>query len=570
MQGCGERPWYRNWPEDVPRTIEYPEISAPELLRLAAERTPSRSIANFYGKTRTYAELERASDRFAAGLQRIGVRPGDRVSLILPNTPHYLVAFFGVLKAGAIVVQTSPLYTPRELENQLNDSGAETVVVLNLFWHNLAEAKPSTRVKRVVVCDAAEFLPAPQKWLYPLKRNSDLKKAGNWPLNIPDEPWVHRFSEIASTSGHPSGVNIGVDDVAVLQYTGGTTGLPKGAMLTHRILVVIAYQTSRWAGKREQADRGILPIPLFHIFGLMVMLMMVALGGEAVLEPNPRDIRHILELVRKTKPNVFVGVPTLYIALLNNPDLARTDLSGILDSLSGGAPFPLEVRRKWEALTGGRVWSGYGMSEAAIVSQNPMTKDGFLSGGVGIPVSDTDVRIVDMGTGEKEMALGEAGEVAVRGPQVMKGYWNRPEETAEAMRDGWLRTGDIGKIDERGILHIVERKKDMIDASGFKVYPDEVEEVLYAHPAVVEAAVVGVPDPYRGETVKAFIVKKPGSSVTEEEIAKFCRERLAPYKIPRRVDFINELPKSPVGKVLRRELREREQSSPPLSTRGAG
>ncbi len=555
----GERPWYRVWPGSVPKKIDYPEVPIAEILRQTAMKYPDRTAVHFHGMSLSYREIDSAADRFAASLQRAGVKPRDRVSLLLANTPHFIISFYGVMRAGGIVVQTSPLYTPRELEDQYNDSGVETAVCLDLFWHNLAKVRRSTGVRRVVICDVAEFLPAPKRWLYPLKKRRDLRRAGHWPVSIPQEPWVYRYPDLVAHAGQAGPVNIDIDDVAVLQYTGGTTGIPKGAMLTHRNLVASSHQASKWSISKTGYLKGVLPVPLFHIYGLNTMLASVVVGGTGILEPNPRDTTHLLELVKENDPNFFFGVSTLYVALLNNPKIAGTNMKGLEKSISGGAPIPQEVRSKWEALTGGRVYTPYGMSEAALVTFNPTTEDGRFSEGVGIPVSDTDVRIVDMETGTKDLPVGEAGEIIVKGPQVMKGYWNKPKETSDTLRNGWLFTGDIGKMDENGIIYIVERKKDMIDASGFKVYPQEVEEVLYSHPAVMEASVIGVPDAYRGETVKAYLVKKPGSPVVEEDIVKFCKERLAPYKVPKIVEFIDVMPMSIVGKVLRRELRERER-----------
>lgn len=555
-----DRPWMRNWPEGVPTTLDYPDIGVDELLRQTAKAHSERPAVTFYGRSMSYRELDSAADRFAAGLWDIGVRPGDRVSLVLPNTPHFLVAFFGVLRIGAVVVQTNPLYTPRELAIQWNDAGVETVVALDLFWHNVSKAKASTSVKRVVVCDVREFLRIPLRQLYPIKRRRDLKKQGHWPLSIPHEPGIYRFARLARTSPDPSkDVAVKPDDVAVLQYTGGTTGTPKGAMLTHRNLVANALQTAAWfpAGAHGH-ERVFGAIPLFHVYGLTaVMLFSIVLGDEVILYPNPREIGAILKLIDKTRPSLFPGVPTMYIAILRHPKLARYDLRSIRACLSGSAPLPNAVRRQFEAATGGRLVEGYGLTEASPVTHcNPLS--GVVKECIGIPFPDTDAKIVDPDDPTRELPQGETGELAVRGPQVMKGYWNKPEETALVIRDGWLLTGDLAKMDGDGYFAIVDRKKDMILCSGYNVYPREVEEVLFMHPAVAEAAAIGIPDPYRGETVKAFVVLKSGAVATAEEIIAFCKERLAPFKVPKVVEFTKDLPKSIIGKVLRRELRERE------------
>jgi long-chain acyl-CoA synthetase len=416
-------------------------------------------------------------------------------------------------------------------------------------------------VKSVVVCDVKEFLPSPLRQLYPIRKRGDLKKHGHWPLNIPDEPWVHRFTALlASSPDHGPGPTIRpAEDVAVLQYTGGTTGVPKGAMLTHRNLIANALQSIAWLPtKGPDQERFLGAIPLFHVYGLTtVMTGPIALGAEIILHPNPREIKAILKLINKTKPTVFPGVPTMYIAILRHPKVSKYDLKSIKACISGSAPLPNEVRHEFDAVTGGKLVEGYGLTEASPVTHaNPLF--GLIKEGIGIPFPDTDSKIVDMEDPAKDLLQGQVGELAVRGPQVMKGYWNKPEETKLVLRDGWLLTGDIAKMDEDGYFFIVDRKKDMILCSGYNVYPREVEEVLFMHPAVQEAAAIGVPDPYRGETVKAFVILKPGVTATAEEIVAFCKDKLAPFKVPKQVEFAKELPKTMVGKVLRRELREKE------------
>lgn len=554
-----ERRWHRHWPEGIPKTIEYPKITLSGLLRRTAEKFPERVAIRFFNTSLTYREFDQAANRFASGLVKMGIQPGDRVALFLPNTPHHPIALFGTLRAGAIAVQTSPLYTPRELEVQLNDAGASTIVTMDLFWNTLVKTKPKTGIGKVVVCDVAEFLRPPLRWLYPIKKRRDLRKAGQWPLSIPRESGVYRFSEVMS--GLPQKEDVPPkDDVVVLQYTGGTTGTPKGAMLTNGSTVSIATQVSTWFGPREGTDRIVVAVPLFHVYGLGVIMTAIALGAESILVPDPRDTKRLLDIIERDKPTIFPGVPTLFVSLLNNPRFQHIDTTSIKTSVSGGAPLPLEVRRKWEKLTGGMISEGLGITEASFgITSSPLVKNGKVREGVGIPLPDTDLKIVDSDTGTKELPPGEEGEIIAKGPQIMKGYWNKPEDTADVLREGWLYTGDIGKMDDDGYFYVVERKKDVIIASGFKIFPREVEEVLYAHPGILEAAVIGVPDAYRGETVKAFVVRKSGSSVTEDEIIDYCRERLAPYKIPRTVEFISELPKSMVGKILRKELRARER-----------
>ncbi len=560
-----ERPWFAHWPAGVPRTIEYPQVPVERLLRQAAESNPDTAATVFYGVRLTYREIDDLADRFAAYLRARGVRPGDRVGLVVPNSPAYVIAFFGIQRAGGIVVQTNPLYTPRELAKLYVDAGATVVVCLDLFLPKILEAKSETPVRHVIVADVKDYLPPALAALYPIRRRSDLKKAGHWPFAVPKVPWIETFRDAVRTAPErgrePQTVD--PDGVAVLQYTGGTTGTPKGAMLTHRTLIANACQCAAWVpGTERGQERTLIAIPLFHIYGLMAGLMVsLRLAATMLLVPDPRDLDHLLKVIDRERPTLFPAVPTLYVALMAHPRLRRVNMKGIQTCLSGAAPLPLEVRRRWEALTGGRLVEGYGLTEAStVVCANPLAKDGLVKEGVGIPFPDTDVRIVDLETATRDLPIGEAGELLVRGPQVMRGYWNQPEETAETLRDGWLHTGDIARMDEDGYLYIVERKKDLIIASGFNVYPREVEEVLYMHPAVQEAAVIGVPDPYRGETVKAFVVLKPGATATDQEIIAFCRERLASFRRPRQVEFRTELPKSQIGKILRRTLRDEERA----------
>ncbi len=560
-----ERPWFSHWPAGVPRTIEYPRVPVERLLRQAADSNPDSVATVFYGTRLTYRELDDLADRFAAHLRARGVQRGDRVGLMVPNCPAYVIAFFGIQRVGAIVVQTNSLYTPRELVKLYADAGATVVVCLDLFLPKVLEAKSETPIGHVIVADVKDYLPAALAALYPIRRRSDLKKSGHWPLEVPGVPWIETFRGALQTPAErgrePQAVD--PDDVAVLQYTGGTTGTPKGAMLTHRTLIANACQRASWVpGTQQGQERTLIAIPLFHIYGLMAGLMVsVRLAAAMLLVPDPRDLKHLLKVIDRERPTLFPAVPTLYVALMAHPRLRRVNMKGIQACLSGAAPLPLEVRRRWEALTGGRLVEGYGLTEAStVVCANPLAKDGLVKEGVGIPFPDTDVRIVDLETGSRDLPIGEAGELLVRGPQVMRGYWNQPEETAAALRDGWLHTGDIARMDEDGYLYIVERKKDLIIASGFNVYPREVEEVLYLHPAVQEAAAIGVPDAYRGETVKAFVVLKPGATATDQEVIAFCRERLAAFRVPRQIEFRAELPKSQIGKILRRTLRDEERA----------
>jgi len=548
-----EFPWHKHWPKGVPKNLEYPDIPVQDLLRRAAKGHPETVATRFYGAKLTYAELDRRADALAASLVRLGVKRGDRVALLLPNCPQFPIAFFAALRAGGIAVQTNPLYTAREIEQQYNDAGVETVVCADLFLKNLLKAKPNTMVKRVVVTDIKEYLPFPLSALYPIKKKKDHGK-----IVVPDKPWIHRLPDLLGGVGQPPKFTLNpATDVAVLQYTGGTTGTPKGAMLTHRNLVANAMQAAAWLPEKTPGKEVFLSvIPFFHVYGLTTALLApITMAATLVIHADPREIPAILKLAHKTRPTIFPGVPTMYVAIVNRPDLRKYDLRSIKACISGAAPLPPEVRKKFEKLTGGKLVEGYGLTEASPVTHaNPLF--GTYKEGIGLPLPDTEARIVDLETGTMVLGVGESGELCVRGPQVMKGYWGKPEETASVLRDGWLHTGDIATMDSDGYFAIVDRKKDVILASGYNVYPREVEDVLFEHPAIQEAAVVGVKDEYRGESVKAFVVLKAGQKATEDEVRAFCKERLAPFKIPKTVEFRKDLPKTLVGKVLRRALRE--------------
>ena len=553
-------PWYKHWPEGVPRSLDYPDIPVQGLLTATAKRHPDVVATRFYGARLTYADLEHRADALAGALAKIGVKRGDRVALLLPNCPQYPITLFGALRAGAIVVNTNPLYTPRELVVQYTDAGAETVICADLFLKNVLKARKGTLVKRVVVTDIKEYLPFPLSALYPIKKKRDYGK-----IVVPEETWIHRLPSLLAEGAPPPKLAVNSEqDVAVLQYTGGTTGTPKGGMLTHRNLVANALQTAAWLPDAKPGKEVFLSvIPFFHVYGLTTALLApVRLAATMVIHANPREIPAILKLAHKTRPTIFPGVPTMYVAIINRPDVRKYDLRSIKACISGSAPLAPEVRKKFEQLTGGKLVEGYGLTEASPVTHaNPLY--GLIKDAIGIPFPDTEARIVDAETGAKVLGVGEVGELTLRGPQVMKGYWGKREETAAVLRDGWLRTGDIARMDEDGYFFIVERKKDVIICSGYNVYPREVEEVLFEHPAVQEATVIGIPDPYRGESVKAFLVLKAGRKVTADEVRAFCKDRLAPFKVPREVEFRKELPKTIVGKVLRRALREAPPSGSP-------
>jgi long-chain acyl-CoA synthetase len=558
-----DAPWFRHYEEGVPRSIPYPPITVPEALDETARRFPDRVALRFFLDARlptptlTYRQLQDATKRFATALFQLGVRKGDRVALMLPNCPEFVVAFYGTLRIGAIPVNTNPMYVSREMREQFEDSGCETAVLLDQFYPRLREIHAATHVRRVIVVDIAESLPW---YARPLVHLAQRRRGER--VRIPAETDTYFFRDLVrSYPPTPPGADLKPSDVALLQYTGGTTGTPKAAMLTHQNLVTNGLQARAWfprTATRREIFLG--AIPFFHVYGLTsVLLFGVAAGAEIVMIPRPRPVDIVLEAIQRFRVTLFPGVPTLYAAINEHPRVGEYDLRSGALCVSGAAPLPREVFERFETLTGGRLVEGYGLTETS-----PLTHCTPLFGerrpsSIGLPFPDTDARIVDMTTGEP-VAPGEEGELEVRGPQVMLGYWKRPGETAEVFHDGWLRTGDVARMDAEGWFYVVDRRKDMIDASGFKVLPREVEEVLLMHPKVREAVVAGVKDPYRGEAVKAFVVLKPGQAATEEEIVEFCRLHLAAFKVPRQVDFRTELPKTMVGKYLRRVLVEEEQA----------
>jgi long-chain acyl-CoA synthetase len=559
-----DAPWFRHYEEGVPRSLEYPDITLPEALDRTADRHPDRIALRFFldarlpAPTLTYRQLQDATKRFATALFQLGVRKGDRVALMLPNCPQFVVALYGAMRIGAVPVSTNPMYVAREMKEQFEDAGCETVVLLDQFYPRLREVHAATRVRRVIVADVADALPWPARLLLRLDRWRKGER-----IRVPAETDTYRFRDLIN--GYPPtppGADLQPVDLALLQYTGGTSGTPKAAMLTHRNLVANSLQARAWFPRASCGREVFLgAIPLFHVYGLTsVLLFGVEVAAEIVLVPRPRPVDVVLEAMHRFRATLFPGVPTLYAAICDHPRVGEYDLRSGALCVSGAAPLPREVAERFEALTGGRLVEGYGLTETSPLTHcTPLFGERRIAS-IGLPFPDTDARIVDLATGEP-LEAGEEGELEVRGPQVMLGYWNRLEETGDAFHDGWLRTGDVARMDHDGFFHVVDRRKDMIDASGFKVLPREVEEVLLMHPKVAEAVVAGVPDSYRGETVKAFLVLRPGESATEEEIVDFCRLHIAAFKVPRRVEFRAELPKSMVGKYLRRVLVAEEQSS---------
>jgi long-chain acyl-CoA synthetase len=550
-----ERIWHHDYDIGVPTSLKYPKIPVFKLLENTSKKYPLRDAIVFIGKRIKYSELLELTDRFASSLINLGIKKGDRVALYLPNTPHMIIAFYGSLKAGAIAVCTNPLYTERELEYQLIDSGADCIVTLNLkpILSRVKALKDKIPIKHIIVGSICDFLPFPRNLLYPIVKKGELEA-------IPYLKGYHRFSRLLKDNYQTVQADVQPDDIALLQYTGGTTGISKGAALTHSNLVSNALQFRSWGNEVfiDGNETILTVLPCFHIYALTICMNLGVMIGGTILLLSRFNATEVLEAIRKYSPTIFPAVPTIYTAIANHPDARNYEVDSIKLCLSGGAPLPHEVLDKFEKATGLKIIEAYGLSEASPATHvNPFTGRREI-GTVGLPLPDTDAKVVDLESGEKELAIGERGELIVKGPQVMKGYWNRPDETSHTLRNGWLFTGDIATMNQNGYFSIVDRKKEMIISGGYNVYPREVEDVLYEHPKILEAAVIGVPDSYKGERIKAFTVLKSGEEATESEIIVFCKERLAPFKVPKVVEFRDSLPKSNVGKVLRRVLREEE------------
>lgn len=564
-----ERPWFSQYDPGVPTSIDFPDIPLDQLLSNTARKYPNSTALIFFNKKITYAELNRLADQFASALQKDGFQKGDRIAIYMPNCPQFVIAYFGALRAGGIVVPSNPLYVPREIEHQIKDSGATYAVVLSLLYPRLKKVRSGLSLKKVMVTNIKEYFPGLLKILFTLvKENKPDRNGETHRVDISGDADTVWFQDFLHTgSGQPTPVQIASKDTAVLMYTGGTTGVPKGAELTHKNLVANAMQASAWITDAVEGQSVMMTaLPLTHSYSMTVSQNNAILNGFAqVVIPNPRDLNDVLKNLVKYKVEYFPGVPTLYVAINNHPDVkaGKYDLTSIKSCISGAAGLPSEVQKEFMRITGGKLLEGYGLSEASpVVCANPVSTGGRI-GYIGVPIPETDVKVVDVETGTKVMPVGEAGEICVKGPQVMKGYWNMPTESANVLRadehgDVWLHTGDIGFMDEKGYFKIVDRKKDMIIAGGFNIYPNEVEEVLYQHPTVMEAAVIGMPDERRGEVVKAFIVLREGQSITEEELRTWCKKEMRAYMVPRYVEFRSELPKTMVGKILRRELKDEE------------
>ena len=562
--GYAARPWVRWYAPGVSERLYVPDIALTDLLYDAANDFPRRKALAFLGRTMTYRALVETVDQFAGALRDLGVRKGDRVALILPNCPQNVIAFFAVLRLGAVVVQHNPLYTPSELHHQLADSGATVAIVYDGAYRRLAEARPGTDLQHVIVTSLADYLPSGKRLALLLPFDSVRKKREQLVADVPTGAKVLKFDDLldAATGSVPQ---VAIDperDLALLQYTGGTTGLPKGAMLTHRNLVANAYQASSWDPKMERGRETVLAVlPIFHVYGLtMCLTMSVLVGGTLVLLPT-FELGLLFKAIDKWKPTVFPGVPPMYDQIVRSRRTSKHDLRSIRTCVSGAMRLPPETVEAFERVTGGRLVEGYGLTESSPVALANPLNDNARPGTIGVAVPGTDVRIVDLADPSREVPFGIAGELCVRGPQVFEGYWGQPDETASMLHDGWLFTGDIAVMDQQGFVTIVDRKRDIINASGFSVFPSEIEDVLAEHPAVESCAVAGVSHYYRGETVKAFVVLRPGEQVTEDELHGFCTARLVAYKVPALYEFREDLPRNILGKVLRRVLRAEHEAA---------
>jgi long-chain acyl-CoA synthetase len=555
------KPWLEHYDPDVPKTLApYPERTLVDYLDDLARDHAAKPALLFKGATITYGQLQAESDAFAAALVEMGVRRGDRVALILPNSPQFFVCEFGAWKAGATVVPVNPIYSEREMEGVLAATGAETVVTLTAFYQRLLAVQARTKATRIIASSIKEYLPAVLKVLFTLLKE---KKEGHRIVIRPGDIWLQDLLRRHARRPRPS-VAVRPDDPAVILSSGGTTGTPKGVLGLHRHYVASGLQLYAWtrSAKENWTDVIMLPLPMFHVYGnLGVQSLAFVAPNPLSLVPNPRDINDLLKTIRQVKPAFFNGVPTLYTAILNHPDVraGKVDLRSIKLCFCGAAPLMAETKRQFEAVTGARLVEGYSLTEGMMACcVNPVRGENKI-GSIGMPLPDVEVRIVDSDTGERELPTSEVGELILRAPQHMAEYWDNAAETTETLRahgpDGpWVHTGDLAYIDADGYVFIVDRKKDMIKTSGFQVWPREIEEVIATHPAVLEVGVAGVPDAVKGEVAKAWVVLKPGQSATEDGLRSYCRERLAPYKVPAKVEFRSDLPKTMIGKVLRRAL----------------
>jgi long-chain acyl-CoA synthetase len=560
------RPWLASYPSDVPHTLEpYPEASVFSMLERSASVWPDNTAIAFLGKHLSYREVLRDVERFSAVLASLGVGKGDRVGLLLPNCPQYVIAYYAAVRLGAVIVGNNPLYTRRELSHQLADAGIKVMVVLDQLYPGFAETQNEVKVSSVIVTKLTDYLPFPLNVLAPLKFRREARHEGKvWPpvpSGAPVKWWASLMREAGAAPPLPE-----IDparDTAGLVYTGGTTGLSKGAMLSHRNIVSNCMQSAAWFSDLKDGEDAIMCVlPFFHSYGMTVgMNLGIYRAGKLILVPR-FELKRVLQQVQKEKPTIFPGVPRLYVAINDAEETKKYDLHSIKACLSGAASLSKSVAERFASITGGRLVEGYGITEASPVTHANPIYGKAKTGSIGLPITDTECKIVDLEDPDRIVNVGEPGELLIRGPQIMQGYWNRPEDTALTIRNGWLYTGDVATMDEEGYFAIVDRIKDLIIVSGFNVYPAEVESVLARHPAIAKVAVVGVPDDTTGEAVKAFVVLREGAQATAEEITSWSRDPengLTGYRVPKQVEFRDSLPETLVGKVLRRVLLEQER-----------
>ena len=527
-----DQPWLEQYDPGVAHHLEIPKISVIDLFSQIAVISPRRPCLIHKNKKLSYEIIEKQTNQFASALVEMGIGKGDRIGLMVQNTPQFVIAFLGILKAGAVVVAINTLYKPKEIIHQVNDARVKLIITMDIYYNIIKSLQKETWIQRIILVDE--------------KRKP-----------LPGDANMHDLIKMQKKTAGPSRL-VQPEDPAIFQYTGGTTGVPKGAVATHQNLVANVIQFRNWlVGIPEGEERILVALPLFHVYGMVLgMLLSFLTGGVMILIQDPRNYKGILESIKKYKINIFPGVPTLYNAINNYPDViaSKYDLSTIKACISGSAPLLRDTKERFEALTGGRLMEGYGLSEAPTATHcNPMIGEN-KPGSIGLPLPEVDARIVSLEDGMTVLPPNSTGELVVRGPQIMKGYYNKPLETRDTLKDGWLFTGDVAYMDIKGYFYIVDRKKDLIKPGGYSVWPREVEEVIKLHPQVLEVSVAGVPDSYRGETVKAWVVLKPNQTATVEEIQQYCKNEIADFKVPKLVEFRDELPKTTVGKVLRREL----------------
>jgi len=556
-----DKPWLAHYDKGVPHNVDIPNTPLFHFLEESAQKYPDRACTICKGAVITFKEMNEITDSSGAALVDMGVKKGDRVGIFMPNTPQFVMAYYGILKAGGAVVATNPLYTPPEIEHQASDAGIEVMFVMTNFYNTIKKAQPKTKIKKLIVTNLKEALPPLTRLLFTLAR----EKKGGFRIEgglQAGEVWMQDLRANFKGAPRPA-LEIDPDETALFQYSGGTTGVSKGAVATHRNVVANTLQLRGWfVNLEEGTEVFLMGIPLFHVYGMVAgMNLAMATGSTMVMVPNVRDLKDVMDNISKYRCTIFPGVPALYNGINNHPDVkaGKYNLSSIKACISGSAALMRETKEQFEKLTGGKVFEGYGLSEAPTGTHcNPLLGIN-KTGSIGMPLPNMECRIVSLDDGETDLPQGEIGELLLHGPQVMKGYHNMPTETANSLRkdkDGkvWLYTGDIVRMDEDGYFYIVDRKKELIKPGGFQVWPREVEEAIASHPKVLEVGVGGIPDPNRGETVKAWVVLKPGESLTVEELKAYCKVSLAPYKVPTHIEFRSELPKTTVGKILRREL----------------